>query len=295
VTIGLAAAGVVLALGSRTLTLIEVLAYVDVNIDRSCDRMNVYKGDIMIRLFVVSATALLFTLGTASSAFAAFYGNFSDASGTVSFLNVSDSFGLYQAPTVNVNTLNFSPNLFQTICTNGDCGPGASISDTVVFQVDANAGQFIDDILLSEQGDTNLTEFLAGAIGVTTVTADVFIDIFEVNSVGIPVINAFASMVFTSGGSYSLADEGSGLHGWTGSLMIDLDAILAANAVVGSATLVEISISNTLTAFSEFGAIASIEKKDISGLAITVVPEPGVALLMGLGLAVLASRAPKRD
>ena len=70
---------------------------------------------------------------------------------------------------------------------------------------------------------------------------------------------------------------------------LDIDQVLLDNSILGQATLVEVSIANTLTATSSVGAIASIEKKDISGLSITVVPEPGTALLMGLGLAGLAA------
>ncbi len=49
-------------------------------------------------------------------------------------------------------------------------------------------------------------------------------------------------------------------------------------------------MSNTLTALAEDGTSARIEKKDIDGLAITVVPEPGTALLLGLGLLSLGTR-----
>ncbi|MBW2423566.1 MAG: PEP-CTERM sorting domain-containing protein [Deltaproteobacteria bacterium] len=43
----------------------------------------------------------------------------------------------------------------------------------------------------------------------------------------------------------------------------------------------------------ETGAAARIQKKDIDGLAITVIPEPGTALLMGLGLFALAGCGPR--
>lgn len=243
----------------------------------------------MIRLFALGALSLLLTLNLATQALAAPYLDTSHPLGTVTYTNISDLNGLFMQPTQTVNTLTFSPNGFQTTCSNGACGGVASVTDTVVFRVDANPGNFIDDIVLSESGDANLTEFLAGAIGISTVTADVFIDVLEVNGSAVAGVSASSAMVFTSGGDYTLADEGDGLHAWSGNLTVDLDAVLASYAINGSATLVEISIANTLTATSSTGAIASIEKKDVSGLSITVVPEPGTALLLGLGLAALAA------
>ena len=243
----------------------------------------------MIRLFALGACALLLSLSVGTQAFAAAYTDTSHALGTVTYTNISDLNGLFQQPSQTVNTLTFSPNGFEATCTNADCGGLASTTDTVVFRVDANEGNFIDDIILSEAGDTNLTEFLGGATGITTVTADVFVDILEVNGSPVGGVNAIAAMVFTSSGDYSLASEGDGLHAWSGNLTLDINQVLADNSIVGQATLVEVSIANTLTATSSVGAIATIEKKDVSGLSITVVPEPGTALLMGLGLAGLAS------
>ena len=243
----------------------------------------------MIRLFALGAVTLLLALTGATQAFAAAYLDTSHVSGTVTYTSIADLNGLFMQPTQSVNTLTFSPNGFQATCANGACGGLASTTDTVVFDVNATAGNFIQDISLSEAGDANLTEFLGGAVGITTVTADVFIDVFEVNGSPVGGISASTAMVFTSSGDYTLAAEGDGLHGWTGNLLLDIDAVLASYAISGQATVVRLSIANTLTATSSVGAIATISKKDVSGLSITVVPEPGTALLMGLGLAGLAA------
>ncbi len=96
-------------------------------------------------------------------------------------------------------------------------------------------------------------------------------------------------MVFTQNGQFETNDEGAGTHIWSGFLSLDVDAVIAAGGGSGQATLVHISLANGLTAFAASGAAARIEKKDIDGLAITVVPEPGTALLFGLGLLGLAS------
>ena len=74
---------------------------------------------------------------------------------------------------------------------------------------------------------------------------------------------------------------------------LNLDAVIANAGEVGGATLVEISLANGLTAYAENGAVAFIEKNDIDGLAIKVIPEPGTAVLMALGLVGLAVARPR--
>ena len=117
-----------------------------------------------------------------------------------------------------------------------------------------------------------------------------FVDVLEIDGAPVNGLNGNAQMVFSRGGQYATTDpEGAGTRIWTGFLSIDVDSVIAGGGGSGQATLVRISLANTLTAFAESGASARIEKKDIDGLAITVVPEPGTALLMGLGLFGLAA------
>lgn len=244
------------------------------------------------QLFAQGGLALALFLGLAGSASvssAASYGNFSSPTGTVSYLNVADLNGLFGAPTASGNSLDFSPSTFEADCAvSATCPPTPhSVTDTLTFQIDANDGQFIDTIVLTEAGDTTLSSFL-NAFGATTVVANVFIDVLEVNGVPVNGLNGNAQMVFTSNGQFETNDEGVGTHIWTGFLSLDVNAVITGNGGSGQATLVGISLANTLTAFADSGAAARIEKKDIDGLAITVVPEPGTALLMGLGLAGLA-------
>ncbi len=250
------------------------------------------------QMFATGAPAFALTVGivglglagTSSVANAASYGNFSSPGGTVSFLNVSDLNGLFGAPTVSANSLDFSPNAFEADCAvSFTCPPTPhSVSDTLILDIDANAGQYVDTIELSEAGDTTLASFL-NAFAATTVVGDVFVDVLELNGATVNGINGNAQMVFTQGGQYETNDEGVGTHIWSGFLSINLGSVIAAGGGSGQATLVRISLSNTLTAFSALGASARIEKKDIDGLAITVVPEPGTALLMSLGLVGLAA------
>lgn len=229
-------------------------------------------------------SALLFSsIGQATN-----YGNFGGS--TVDFLNVRDQNGLFGAPTVSVDSLDFDPNTFEAICDGtGICPPTPKqVDDTLTLTIDAKNGSFIDDVLLTEAGDTALSSFL-NAFAATTVSATVFVDIFELNGVSVNNINANAQMVFTRNGQYETTDEGPGSYIWTGSLLIDLDQIIASKGGVGRATLVGINLNNTLAAFAQSGATARIEKKDFDGLAITIVPEPTTALMMALGLVGLAS------
>jgi hypothetical protein len=239
-------------------------------------------------LFIFSATALLVT----SSAQAGFYGNFPGT--TVVFEGVEDQNGLFGAPTASGDSLDFSPNMFENECPSAGCvidpvlGGIQTIDDTLTLTIQANDGSFIDDILLTESGDTSLQSFV-GALAASVVTATVFVDIFEIDGIPVNNINANVEMTFTQDGEFESNDEGYGTHIWDGSLLIDLDAIIAGEGQSGQATRVEINLDNTLTAFAAAGATSRIEKKDIDGLAITVVPESGTALLFGLGLLGLAS------
>ena len=237
-------------------------------------------------LAAFAALAFASALLPSSNVQAASYGNFIGS--TVDFVNVRDQNGLFGAPTVSVDSLDFSPNTFEAICPGTGCPPSPlQVDDTLTLTIDAKNGSFIDDVLLTEAGDTALSSFL-NAFAATSVSATVFVDIFEINGVAVNNINGNAQMVFTQNGQYETNDEGVGTFIWTGSLLIDLDQIIANAGGTGRATLVEINLNNTLVAFAQSGASARIEKKDIDGLAITVVPEPGTALLMGLGLAGLA-------
>lgn len=250
--------------------------------------------------FATGAFALALTLviaGSASVSSAAVYGNFSSPSGTVSYLNVQDVNGLFGAPTVVGNNLDFDPLNFETQCASPGCPPApSSVSDTLILDIKSIPGQIIDTVVMSEAGDTTLDSFL-NAFAATTVVANVFIDVLEVNGVPIIGLNDNAAMVFTNGGNYQSTDLpiGYGTRSWTGLLSFNVNNVITAHGGSGQATLVRISLSNTLTAFAASGATARIQKKDVDGLAITVVPEPGTALLMALGLAGLAASGRRKD
>ena len=239
-------------------------------------------------LLISICSVSLLLLGFASTANAGFYGNFMGTS--VEFIDVQDQNSLFGAPTVSADSLDFSPIAFEADCSlDPGCPPTpTTVDDTLTITIQANNGFFIDDILLTEAGDTTLQSFV-GAFAATVVTATVFVDIFQIDGLNVNNINGNAMMVFTQSGQYESNDEGYGTHIWTGSLLIDLDQIIFDAGETGKATRVQLNLDNTLTAFGASGATARIEKKDIDGLAIAIVPEPGTALLLGLGLTALAS------
>lgn len=239
-----------------------------------------------IGLLAASGLSLL----VVSSAHAANYGSY--VGSTVVFENVTDQNGLYGAPTVSADSLDFNPNAFEAGCPLNGC-VSELVDDTLTFTIQATNGNVIEDVVLSEAGDFNLSTFVDGDLAVTSVSANIFVDILEIDGVAVNNINANTSMVFTNAGSFlrdwSADGTGTTPGTWTGNLTLDLDAIITGAGAIGQATRVTLNINNTLTAFAGGSALAFIEKKDFDGLAVTVVPEPGTAVLMMLGLLGLAS------
>jgi hypothetical protein len=77
--------------------------------------------------------------------------------------------------------------------------------------------------------------------------------------------------------------------GWSGSVTIDLNAILTANSqpFTFGATRVDINLDNSLGALSQPNTSAFIAKKNANGITITVnIPEPtgGLMALLAGGL-----------
>ena len=137
----------------------------------------------------------------------------------------------------------------------------------------------------------------------TAVFAGGVLDIHEVDFMGISHISVPFSLTFNpSGGTYFLGTDGGGgplfNTTWTGSVTLDIDAILTANGFLidpingGGATKVSIDMDNTLTAVSEPGTSALIGKKDVGGFAIATtisrvpgeIPEPASMTLAAIAL-----------
>jgi hypothetical protein len=263
--------------------------------------------------YAASYSCLVLLLGTLvlpsqiASAAAIHYGDFEAA--TVFYRNVSedtnsgDTLPLFGQPDVSGDSLDFDPLGFDANATGAGGIDGTD--GQLFFTVDAKTDKNIQSLTISEAGDTTLSGFGTN-FTFTSVTANVFVDIVEVNGVAISDVDVNGSLVFTpQNGLYQLGNNGGGPTFntiWTGTLFIDLDAALAAEGISGRATRIDVNIDNTLTAGSEAGTFALIAKKDFGGLSITIngpnpdpgggpeIPEPASAALLGLGLCLVVGR-----
>jgi hypothetical protein len=268
--------------------------------------------------WVAGAVLLLSVLSQSLLAAQISYG---DHMGThVTYVNVTEdsgsdeTTGLFGPPTVTGNSIDFNPVGFDASSEDVD----TDITDgNLTFMVTAKSGSRISSITLNEAGDTTLAgNVTPGSMGTASaVFASGVLDIHEVDFQGINHITVPFSFTFSpSGGTYFLGTDGGGgptFHTeWSGSVTLDIDAILIANGIMippgpvdpeGGATKISIDLDNTLVAVSQDGTEAHIGKKDFGGVTIRSnvrtepggepeIPEPTSFVLAGLGLLGLMIR-----
>jgi hypothetical protein len=241
------------------------------------------------------------------------YGNFSGT--TVDYIDVEENsgtdpglfppnlpgLGLFGAPTIAGDSLDFSPNNF--FAESQFAVPPLDTTDGhLTFGVNAKAGHAITDINFQEGGGLSVV----GA-GTDTTQVDVsaigFINVLEIDGappIGLPVIPINLTFNFGAGGNGTWRRASEGFANgflWTGAQAIDVKGWLNANGfpTIYGATKITVSLDNSLYAESEAGSGAFIDKKDFGGLSITidapVIPEPATWLLGMIGcLAFGASR-----
>ncbi len=239
----------------------------------------------------------LLALLAASPAVAASYGtlngtnfDFIDINDTT--LSAGDPDGLFGAPMLvgGGDQIQFFPTNFEASAAGaGGFDDTRALLNMTIMGVDSN--DIIESIMLDEVGD-----FIFAGVGFTAgtnvaVTMSGVLTVLETSGGPItPVDITFSSTgdfvpVFNpAGGAYTADVYGSGSFSWDGAVEIDVASF------VPDATKVELQLNNFLFAFSEAGASATIQKKD-AGISVTVIPEPGTALLVGAGLIGLGLRS----
>jgi len=228
------------------------------------------------------------------------YGNFNGTN--VMFLGVTEDSStdpppLFGPPTPSNDSLSFNPVSFGASATGGGA-TSVDITDGTLKSTLMTSGiKRIHKVTWNESGDYTI----AGGVGTTatgvSVGAAVFLQVIELDGVGVAPINLNGNLLFTpSGGTYDFVNDPHGpASPWSGTLTMDIDALLAAQSppIVGQATKILLTMDNTLVATSENGTAATIKKKTSNGVTIIVdtdVPEPASMALVALGGVALLVR-----
>lgn len=200
---------------------------------------------------------------------------------------------LFGAPSVANDSLLFSPVNFGINVTGS--GGFDYMDGTLTTTIHAINNSRIDKVQFSERGDYTLAGTGTSATN-ASVAAALFVRITHVDNVGITPVTLETNFTFSpSDGTYNLIDDPGIVKIWQGGVEVDLNALLASVGKSGKATDVDITLDNSLIAFSESGTVAYIKKKQVDGVSITaIVPEPSVFALLAIGVLSLFGYAWKR-
>jgi hypothetical protein len=195
----------------------------------------------------------------------------------------SSSYGdpepLFDQPVAFGDNLGFFPPNFVAQTSGG--GVDSTGSQLQLMIEGVSPGQFIEELNITEFGDTLLAGFAGtGATG-TFASMSGFVTVLEVNNAPIaPVVIGFTGTFTPSDTLTFPTNPGATL--WSGTVSVDIASVVA------NATKVFLSFDNDLFAASEATTSAKIQKKVVDGPSIVIsVPEPSALALLALGCLAL--------
>jgi hypothetical protein len=160
--------------------------------------------------------------------------------------------------------------------------------------IEAQGDNSIDSISFSEAGTYTLLG-TTGAAALASVSATAFLDILEVDGIGITPINLQADLIFpSSSGQFALPMGGQAGGTWNGELELDVKQALRDENIQGRATKVWLTVSNMLFTTSDPGAASFIDTADLD-ISVQITPEPTPLVLLGTGLVGLFFMGERRQ
>lgn len=225
---------------------------------------------------IVGIAAILVAAGSASAQVP-----WSNANGSGTFFTWSNgrnsNTNLFGSPTVVGDTFYFFPANFVA---NSENGTPAQAVDTFEVDLYVNAGFKFDAIQIAEFGDYALTNTLGNPTP-SSVSAASLLEINEIGGIG----RSTSENLTFPGLPLSTAAATSGT--WQGSGVSNLTSLETG----GPFTQIHLKVTNTLIAISGGQGQSALIRKTVVGdtVAVTIVPAPGAAALLGLG-GLLAAR-----